>query len=258
MHSTPWVSLRLLREAVLRLHHAWEALPRAARRRWWTTLAAGGVGALTIAAGLVLGVRALEVSGRLAWEAEAVRWIGTELPLSFSLAMWLEGPGNGFVLWVVVLYAAGVAAWTGRPLRCIAFLVGFTLVYVPVLLGWWMWDRARPGLIQQGIASPGGFFHAFPSGHVAQTAFAYGLLVWPWLRAAPSIAERAVAAAGYLLVVAAVALGRLRIGAHWPTDVFAGAVIGLSWLAAVVAALHRAEVLAPPMRTPTRGTEYPK
>jgi undecaprenyl-diphosphatase len=236
-----WVSLRLLREAVARLHGGWIALPREARRRWWATLAAGEGAVLLLTAALVSGARALERSGALAWEEGAVRWIEAKAPLSFNLALWLEGPGNGFVLWALVLYAAGVAAWTGRPLRCIALLMGYTLAYAPIALAWWTWDRQRPRIILGGAASPGGVFHAFPSGHVIQAVVAYGLLVWFWARRAPGVAERAFAAFAWLVVVAAVAAGRLRTGAHWPTDIAGGAAIGLAWLVVVVAALHRAE-----------------
>ena len=241
MRSSAWVSLRLLREAITRLNHGWEALPRAARWWWWATLAAGMTGVLALTAVLVWGARELEASGALAWERSVVRWVATELPISFSFGMWLEGLGNGFVLWALALYAAGAAAWAGRPLRALAFLLGYTLVYLPIGVGWWMWDRPRPQIVLQGIASPDGLFHAYPSGHVAQAAFAYGLLAWLWLRASASVGERLAATGAYALLIALVALGRLRIGAHWPSDLMAGAAIGLAWLAATVAALGRAE-----------------
>lgn len=244
MRSPAWVSVRVLLEAVSRLHRGYEALPRAALRRWWVTLGVGLAGVLALTAGLVRGAQALEASGRLAWEAGAVRWVATELPISFSFAMWLEGPGNGFVLWALVLYAAGVAAWTGRPLRALAFLVGYSLVYVLVAAGWLLWDRSRPQVVLEGIASPGGVFRAYPSGHVVQTAFGYGLLFWLWIRAASGPVERLFAAGAYLFLVGVVALGRLRIGVHWPSDLVAGAAIGFAWLAVVAAAVSQGEAAA--------------
>jgi undecaprenyl-diphosphatase len=199
------------------------------------------VGVLALTALLVWGTQELEASGALAWEGRAVRWVATELPISFSFAMWLEGLGNGFVLWALVLYAAGVAAWAGQPLRALAFLLGYTLVYLPIGVGWWIWGRPRPQIVMDGIASPGGIFHAYPSGHVVQAAFAYGLLFWLWVRASSSAGERFAAAGAYLLLVALVALGRLRIGAHWPSDLVAGAAIGLAWLATMITAVKRGE-----------------
>lgn len=239
--SRGWLSVGLLREAIGRLHHEWERLPSLARRQWWTTLGAGFVASLAITWALVRLARWLEETGALAWERRALEWIVTELPLSFSSAMWLEGLGNGFVLWGVMLFAAAVAAWRRRPLRAIAFLVGYTVVYVLVAFGWSLWDRPRPELFLSGLASPGGVFHAFPSGHMVQTSFAYGLLISFWTRAARSTSERVASVGAYVLIVSLVALGRLRIEAHWPTDVVAGTFMGSAWAIAVVVALVSAE-----------------
>lgn len=241
MRSVGWVAVGLLREAVRRLHRGWEALPREARRRWWLTLGVGMAGVLALTAGVVEAGRRLEAAGALAWEREAVYWFGMEAPLSFSFAMWLEGPGNGFVLWGVVLTAAWAAAWLGHPLRSLAFLLGYTLLYLPLGVGWWMWERERPQIIAGGIGSPGGFFHAYPSGHTVQAVVAYGLLAFLWMRAARSAGERLTAALLWLLVVSAVVVGRLRVGAHWPSDMVAGFLVGLAWVAVVALALHRAE-----------------
>lgn len=40
---------------------------------------------------------------------------------------------------------------------------------------------------------------------------------------------------------AAVGYARLRMGTHWPSDIIAGTLIGVAWLATVAAALDRAE-----------------
>jgi len=108
-----------------------------------------------------------------------------------------------------------------------------------VLLGWHTWDRPRPHLIAGGLASPG--FHSFPSGHISQVVVSYGLFVYLWARATRSRSERAVAVLLLLALVAVVGLARLRLGAHWPSDIVAGALIGAAWLASVIAALRAAE-----------------
>lgn len=63
---------------------------------------------------------------------------------------------------------------------------------------------------------------SFPSGHVSTAAAA-----WVWMaRATP------FPLTGALLVVAAVALGRVFLGVHWVTDVVGGAALGggLAWI----------------------------
>lgn len=240
-----WAAATLLREAVLRLHHAYEDLPAELRRRWWTALAIGFVGAELFALGMVWIGKRLDASGVLRWEPGALLWIEANAPISFNTAMWLEGVGNGFVLWAVMLIAGGVAAWQRRPLVCLSFLVGYTCVYLVIATAWVAWDRPRPTLIAEGIGTPGGFFHSYPSGHMVQAVFAYGLLVALWWRAAAGPGERVFAGLVWLVLVSAVAAGRLRIGAHWPSDVVAGLLIGLVWTAGVVLALRRALAAAP-------------
>jgi membrane-associated phospholipid phosphatase len=65
--------------------------------------------------------------------------------------------------------------------------------------------------------------NSFPSGH-AITAF---LLVGVLLAGRPDFRLRWPAALAAMLAGAAVALSRLAVGAHWPSDVLAGAGLGL-------------------------------
>lgn len=210
------------------------------------TLAACMAAVFALTVGMVVGVRALAESDVLGWESDVLAWVARDLPVSFSLGMGLEAPGNGLVLWGIVLFAAGVAAWKRQPLPSIAIVLGHTLAYLPVGLGWWLWDRSRPDMVMQGVASPDGLLPSFPSGHMVQTSFAYGVLMWLWWRSSPSRGERTAAIGAYVLLVGVVALGRLRVGAHWPSDVAAGIVIGVACTAAVALALSRAEAAVGP------------
>ncbi len=236
-----WAAAVLLRRLLRRLHRDWEALPPRSRRAWWISLGVGLVLVESFTLAVVWAGRSLEAAGTLAWEPGFVRWIDSQPYLSFNLGLWLEGLANGFVLWLVVLYASGVAAWRRRPLVALTLLTGYTLMYLPIATGWIAWDRPRPTLIAQGIGSPGGIFRSFPSGHTVQAVFAYGYLGHLWFHQAPARAERAAIAALFLLALLAVVAGRLRLGAHWPSDVVAGTAIGGAWLAAAIVALRRAE-----------------
>ena len=83
--------------------------------------------------------------------------------------------------------------------------------------------------------------HSYPSGHSAQTVVVYGLLTWFWVSLSQSRVERGVAWMLLALLVALVGASRLRIGAHWPSDIAAGVVIGAAWLATLIVALRRAD-----------------
>jgi undecaprenyl-diphosphatase len=215
--------------------HATE-VPR--KRFFWTITWGWGIVSAVMLALCWIG-RRMASAGRLDWEHAFLERVGAEGPLSFSSALWAESPGNSVFMIPVVLAVALLCVWLRRPLRAMAVLASFFIVDLVVLLGWMVWNRGRPVVIEGGIASPG--FHSFPSGHVAQMVAAYGLFTWFWVRASRSWVERVVAVSLHLVVTAVVALSRLRLGAHWPSDIVAGAIVGVLWLAVVIIALRRAE-----------------
>jgi undecaprenyl-diphosphatase len=89
-----------------------------------------------------------------------------------------------------------------------------------------------------GYASP--VTHSFPSGHAMVACCFFGVLAMiltargaPWARSrARRVAIFAVAA----LLVALIGFSRVYLGFHYPTDVLAGYVAGVFWLAMVLAA----------------------
>ncbi|HEX5870004.1 MAG TPA: phosphatase PAP2 family protein [Longimicrobium sp.] len=235
-----WVSLRMLRECIRRLNRGYRAVSPDVLRRWWITLAVGMAAVWMMTIGfVVLGTR-LEGAGALDWEAAALRRFVDASPVTFNTAIWMDAGGNGLVLWLGILTFAALASWQGLALRALTLLVGFTTAYVPFVTGWLLWKRARPLEVEGGIATPGSL-SSFPSGHVVQAVVAFGILAYLWASTTRSRGEALlawlIAAAG----VAAVVVARLRLGAHWPTDILAGAVLGAAWLAVLVIALRRAE-----------------
>lgn len=235
-----WVSVRMLRECIRRLNRGYRAVPGGVLRRWWITLAAGLAGVFVLTIALVVIGRRLETSGALDWEDPALRGLVEDAPVAFNTAIWMDAAGNGLVLWLGILTFAALASWQGLALRALTLLVGFTAAYVPFVTGWLLWKRARPLVVEGGIATPGAL-SSFPSGHVVQAVVAFGILAHLWASTSKSRGEALlawlIAAAG----VAAVVVARLRLGAHWPTDILAGAILGVAWLAVLVVALRRAE-----------------
>jgi len=233
----------LIAEGATRTWHRFAADVRAqpdlARRRFAWTLTGGIAIGVGLMMALVFLVRHLEGAGRLAWETPLLERIGRLQWFSFSTALWAESPGNSVFMIPVVAAAAILAAWMRRPLRALAILASFFMLDLLVLAGWLAWNRQRPHLIAGGIASPG--LHSFPSGHLSQMVACYGLFTWMWIRGSRSAVERVLAVLATASVVAEVALARLRLGSHWPTDIAAGLIIGGVWLVIVIVALRRAE-----------------
>jgi undecaprenyl-diphosphatase len=144
---------------------------------------------------------------------------------------WLEDPIGVFehlgeVLFVGILLALLVLG--GRALRRAAVSAGaataLALVVGQIISR--LVDRQRPfvahhahvHLFSPHVADPG-----FPSDH-ATGAFAIAAAVWGY--------DRRFGAA-LLVLAAGLAVGRVALGFHYPTDVLAGAVLGVAAAAAV-------------------------
>ncbi|MHB1006976.1 MAG: phosphatase PAP2 family protein [Chloroflexota bacterium] len=83
---------------------------------------------------------------------------------------------------------------------------------------------------------------SFPSGHVVFYTALFGFLFYLlWTLWRPSL-PRGVGMTITGALVLLVGLSRLYLGAHFPTDVLGGYVLGGLWLAATIAVYHRLEL----------------
>jgi undecaprenyl-diphosphatase len=112
-------------------------------------------------------------------------------------------------------------------------LIGEVTIFVSTTF---LVERHRPAVPRLDGAPP---TSSFPSGHTAAALTLYGglaLIAWTAARAGWL---RLVATALAVLMPAAVGLSRLYRGMHNPTDVLAGALLALCWLAVTgVLVLH--------------------
>lgn len=169
-------------------------------------------------------------------------------------------------LWLVVVVAAAVALVVrNRPeaarihlllLLGIGGATGIVAVLKVVVA------RARPEL-----ALVSTWTSAYPSGHAARAAAAYGLVVWACHRhLRHHVALRLAGVVVALTLVIAIAWSRIHLAVHLPTDVVVGLLIGAVWLLAVLRAVpapaaaggserHRG---AAPTRAVTRRRDRPR
>jgi len=75
---------------------------------------------------------------------------------------------------------------------------------------------------------------SFPSGHMAQAVAVWGIIAIIVAMDRPRRTGQILAAGGVLMIAAA-AVSRLVLGAHWLTDVIAGTALGVFWLALAAA-----------------------
>ena len=140
-----------------------------------------------------------------------------------SQPKWLMVVGTLVCLW----------AWLAKDLRNRA-LWGFATLMVGWFVGYaskLLVQRARPVVADPVSHAPG---YSFPSGHALNvTVFATVMVfvVWPLL----STTSRKVAVALATALVLLVGADRMFLGAHFPSDVLAGVLLGLgitfsSWI----------------------------
>jgi membrane-associated phospholipid phosphatase len=126
--------------------------------------------------------------------------------------------------------------------RLVAFLLSSTLggsiIDTVVKLGI---NRPRP------LASSFEDGHSFPSGHSMSSTIAYGALLVIFLPLIPR-RWRPAAIIGTVMLVLSIGVARLGLGVHYLSDVLAGYVLGLAWLATTSAAyrIWDSELLRPP------------
>jgi membrane-associated phospholipid phosphatase len=211
------------------------------RRVWWRWGMTLFVGFVVCSAASYVGTKlayARVDHGLQAWDERMIMKLADEGPISFPNAILLESPGNLSYLIPLTIAASVIAIRRRAPLAAITIQVSYWLQRPIVIIGWQTWNRTRPKLIGDGIAAPG--LHSFPSGHAALCVAVYGFLAYLWIRSSRSVFEKIVAVVLVALLTALVSLARVRLGSHWPSDIIAGAVLGVMWVGVVIVAYRNA------------------
>jgi undecaprenyl-diphosphatase len=151
-------------------------------------------------------------------------------PLVVDLLRVVTALGRPQTLTLLALIAAAALAVRGRA------RVGLYIVVATV--GAWVLDnglkdivdRARPSFGEPLARTSGA---SFPSGHAMTAAAAYGAIAF--------VVRHRVVTAVAVTLVAAIALTRVALGVHWPSDVAVGALLGAAWAWATARVLLRGE-----------------
>ena len=232
-----WAAWAGLKETARQVRISWIAIPVGVKGRCALILGVGLVACAVFAVALSLVAKWWAPRGLDAWDERVLRAIDAQTVVSYQEAVLLESFGNLAYLIPLVAACALFAARRRKPLLAIGFVASYVLARGIVLAGWLTWNRHRPEIVLEGKLAPP--LHSFPSGHVVLTLSVYGILAWLWIRASRSWPERGLAVVLLVALTAVTGFARVRLGTHWPSDVIAGFIIGVAWLAVVLRALHR-------------------
>ena len=185
---------------------------------------------------LLLGIYAWQVD-YAKWEVGVLRTLQDSglpglRPVSITLA--IAGAG---VPWAGLIAFFALALWVLIGLRAVGLLLMTAVLQdigavLKVLV-----ERARPseGSVEvwRQVQS-----HSFPSGHVLGATLVFGFLFFALEHCDLRPGVRRALQAACMLWIVLMGVGRMALGAHWPTDVLGGYVVGALLLMPIVAALR--------------------
>jgi undecaprenyl-diphosphatase len=130
---------------------------------------------------------------------------------------------------VIILMIAGSATFVYMKgaHRMALVILGATLsgsLMVTLLKGFF--QRPRPTLVDHMVIEHSA---SFPSGHTANSAIVYLTIAVLFMRVEPNLKTRIFVLCVAVMLTLAVGISRVALGVHWPSDVLAGWMFGISW-----------------------------
>jgi undecaprenyl-diphosphatase len=139
--------------------------------------------------------------------------------------------GDFVVLLPATVLVTAALSWRGHRVSAVLFAGSVVGGFLLNLLLKWTFERSRPDLWPPLVIE---HTYSFPSGHTAMGTVFYGgvaAVVFHLSR------RRKIPLAAFLAasaIIAAVAVSRVYLGAHWATDVAGGLLVGLFWVTVCV------------------------
>lgn len=198
---------------------------------WWIILVVVSLAGFFVVASVAR-------DGRLdGWEVGVLQWLDAHrAPWWDFLALTGAAMGSRFAAGLILVAAA---VWFVRSREYLsAAVVAATLLVVPLLISGLksLYGRPRPTFGGEEVRGLGLTFSfpssaAFPSGHALIAAGAFGTLAVLLLYHLDSRRARRTVIVASILLILVICWSRVYLAVHYPTDVIAGLLVGLAWLA---------------------------
>ena len=150
---------------------------------------------------------------------------GDRTPFLTALAHGASWLGRSAVLVPTAIVIALVAVLLRRPSRGLAPIAGVLGAIVIQNADKALVGRPRPSVHRlEAVSST-----SFPSGHATEATAFFLVLAFVLVRGSHALSVRLLVPVTAIAIIAAVALSRVYLGVHYPTDVVAGMLLGGGW-----------------------------
>lgn len=165
-----------------------------------------------------------------------LRWIGAHHTKFLDSAMLeITALGTGAVVVVMVSIAALFLTLTRHKYSALLLLVATSGGGILGMILKLRFDRPRPHIFTWGTQA---LSSSFPSGHAMSATIVYATVAYLAARLEKHHWSRWLTMLFAAVVIVLICFSRLYLGVHYPSDVVAGVVIGLSWAAFCMATLE--------------------
>ena len=162
--------------------------------------------------------------------------------------------GTGLVLMTMVAVSATFLWLSDHRFSALLLVIAtWTGVAINSLLKT-TFDRPRPQVFEWGADV---LTSSFPSGHAMTATITYGTVAYLAARLQRSRLARWITLLAAGLMITLICLSRLYLGVHYPSDVVAGALMGLAWTAFCMATLEAIQVFGKRFRPEILEHEEP-
>jgi undecaprenyl-diphosphatase len=211
----------------------------------------GGLGVFLVAGAVVAGF-ATWVFGELAetvmagktqaFDEAVLRWMGAHHTRLLDGAMLeITALGTGTVVLMIVCISALFLSLTKHRYSAILLLIATAGGLGLNLILKIFFDRPRPHVIVWGTNAVSS---SFPSGHAMSATIVYSTVAYLAARLYKHAWQRWITMIIAAIVIIMISASRLYLGVHYPSDVLAGAIVGLAWAAFCMATLEAIQKFA--------------
>lgn len=202
--------------------------------------------------GFVVGLAAVVLFAELADEVmegatQAVdewglRWINRHQSEALDHAMMEITSLGNFAVLLVMLLAVSAFLWLSKHrISVVLLLLGVGGGFLANNILKLAFDRERPSVFEPVTEV---MTNSFPSGHAMVSTIAYLSVAYLVGRLEPTPAMRALTWTLAVVIILLVAISRMYLGVHYPSDVIGGIIAGVAWLGFVIAGMHAIQYFA--------------